>query len=242
MGLTVHFQLAAAARVNAARAEQIVASLHRVAVNFQREGFVDAVSPVTSDAKTLRRFACDWLILPVPGEENTSTGAEISPTTGFIFRVNVGADCEPLWLGLCRYPPTVGFHGKVLPTNKAAGWRLAGFCKTQFASLHGWEHFERCHCAAVHLLAACRLPDLRVKISDEGAYWPRRSLAKLRGNLNHMNGLIAATAGALKDAGETANAVQSPIFAHKEFERLEAQGESHVTPVLEKLRGLLRKT
>jgi hypothetical protein len=91
------------------------------------------------------------------------------------------------------------------------------------------------------LLAACRTADLRVKISDEGDYWPRRSLTKLRENLNHMNGLVAATAGALKDDCEAAAGVQSPIFAHKNFERLEAEGARRVAPALKKLREVIRK-
>lgn len=137
MGLTVHFQLTTSARVGKAEAEKIVAAMHRTAVSFQREGFVDEVLPVTAEAEVLGQFACDWLILPVPGEENTSTGAEILPLAGFIFCVNVGKDCEPLWLGLCQYPETVRFQEKELPTRKGSGWRLAGFSKTQFASLHG---------------------------------------------------------------------------------------------------------
>jgi hypothetical protein len=245
MGLTVHFKLTACDTVNTARAKQIVTSLQHVAENFQREGFVDKVLPVTSDPNLLRRYACDWLILPVPGEDNTSTGAEIMPLAGFIFPVNVGKDCEPLWLGLCRYPSTVRFHGKDLQTKKGAGWCFSGFCKTQFASLHGWEHFQRCHCAVVNLLAACRTAGLRVKISDEGNYWPRRSLKNLRRKLDEMNGLVAAMAGALKDGCENPDGksgVESPIFGHKHFERLEAEGAPRVAPAINKLRGLLKKT
>jgi hypothetical protein len=128
--------------------------------------------------------------------------------------------------------------------KKGAGWRLAGFSKTQYASLHGWKHFQRCYCAVVNLLAACRTPELRVKISDEGDYWSRRSLAKLRQNLEHMNGLVAAAAGVLKDAVEGAegkNRVQSPIFAHKNFERLEAEGAVRVGLVLKQLSAAVRK-
>src|ERR1035437_8506040 len=156
MGLTVHFKLAAPAGVTEAKAKQLVESMRRVALRFYCEGLVDHVRPVTSDTKTLRQFARDWLILPVPGEENTSTGVEVWPTEGFLFYVDVGADCEPLWLGLCQYPQTVRFHGKELRTKIGAGWRLAGFSKTQYASLRGWEHFQRCHCAVVDLLATCR--------------------------------------------------------------------------------------
>jgi len=241
MGLTVHFKLAASASVDAAHVKKLVVSLRRAALRFERESLVDEVLPITSDAKTLQRFAGDWLMLPVPGMENTSTGVEVLPTAGFIFRVHVGADCEPLWLGLCQYPLTVRFQGRELRTKKGAGWRLAGFSKTQYASLHGWEHFQRCHCAVVDLLAACRTPGLRVNISDEGDYWPRRSLARLRENLDHLNGLVAATAGVLKDADETAAGVQSPIFAHQNFERLEAEGAKRAAPALKKLREVMRK-
>lgn len=241
MGLTVHFQFTASARVDKAEAKKIVAAMHRIALSFQREDFVEKVLPVTAEVEVLGQFACDWLILPVPGEKNTSTGAEILPLAGFIFCVNVGKDCEPLWLGLCQYPQTVRFQGKELPTKKGSGWRLASFSKTQFASLHGWEHFQRCHCAVVNLLAACRMPDLRVKISDEGGYWPRRSLVRLRENLDHLNRLVAATAGALKDAVEMERGVKSPIFAHKNFERLEAEGATRVALALKELRKLVRK-
>ena len=245
MGLTVHFKLAAAVAGGATTAKRPVEAMRRVALRFQREGLVDRVLPITAEAATLRRFARDWLILPVPGKENTSTGVEVSPTEGFLFRVDVGEDCEPLWLGLCRYPEKVFHHGQELPTKAGTGWRLAGFSKTQYASLHGGEHFLRCHRAVVELLAALRAPGVRVKITDEGDYWPRRSVTALGRNLDRMNGLVAATAGALKDSGEAANGqsrVQSPIFAHQHFERLEAEGAARVEPILKKLRAALRET
>jgi hypothetical protein len=244
MGLTVHFKLAVSAGGTGAEAKQHVVSMHRAALRFQREGLVDRVCPITADAKTLRQFARHWLMLPVPGGENTSTGVEVPAAAGFLFRVDVGEDCEPLWLGLCRYPETVFHHGRERQTRSGRGWRLAGFSKTQYASLHGWEHFQRCHCAAVNLLAACRAPGLRVKISDEGDYWPTRSLTGLRRNLDQMNGLVAASAGALKDAYETAGGespVQSPIFAHRQFERLEAEGAVRVAPILKKLQTAVGK-
>jgi hypothetical protein len=244
MGLTVHFKLAVPADRSAAQSKQLVESMRRVALRFQHEGLVDRVLPITAEAATLRRFARDWLILPVPGKLNTSTGVEVSPAEGFLFRVDVGEDCEPLWLGLCRYPDKVWHHGQELPTKTGAGWRLAGFSKTQYASLHGGEHFLRCHRAVVELLAALRSPGLRVKITDEGDYWPHRSVTALVRNLDQMNGLVAATAGALKDSHELANGqsgVQSPIFAHRHFERLEAEGAARVGPFLKKLRAVIRE-
>jgi hypothetical protein len=241
MGLTVHFEFIAAAPVDAARAKEIVTLLHTLALAFEREGFVDKVFPIASDVETLGQFACDWLIVPVPGEEDTSTGVEILPEEGSIFLIKVGKGCEPLRLGLCRYPATVRFRGKELPTGKPDRWRFSGFCKTQYAGRQGWDYFKRCHCAVVHLLAESQMPDLCVEITDEGGYWPGRSLSKLRENLERMNGLVAATAGALKDAIEKPGAIQSPIFEHKNFERLEAQGAPHVAEAVEKIRAVLRK-
>ena len=62
-----------------------------------------------------------------------------------------------------------------------------------------------------------------MNITDEGEYWPGRSLAALRKNLDEMNGLVAAMAGRLKDGDAQ---VESPIFQHARFERLEAEGEA----------------
>jgi hypothetical protein len=213
-------------------------------LRFLREGWVDRVQSVTSDPEILQRYACQWLTFPVPGGENVFSGIEIRPVTGFLFRVSVGQDCEPLWLGLCRYPKTVDREGDQKNTKLGRGWRLAGFCKTQYASLRGWEHFVRCHCAVVHFLAGCRSPALRVSISDEGGYWPRRSLTRLRQNLDQMNGAVAAAAGAMKDAFPAApgeSPVQSPIFRHGQFERLEAAGAARNGSHLEMLRAMAGK-
>ncbi|HEU0039167.1 MAG TPA: hypothetical protein VFR76_07830, partial [Verrucomicrobiae bacterium] len=155
-----------------------------------------------------------------------------------------GEDCEPLWLGLCRYPKTVLLEGRRYRIN-LSGWRCHGFSKTQFASLHGWDHFRRCHTAVVDLLAGMRRLGLDVEISDECGFWPGRSVAALRQNLDEMNGIVAAAAGALKDSDEAANGrsrVQSPIFAHTNFERLEAQGAARVAPALKKLRAVVRES
>jgi hypothetical protein len=142
-----------------------------------------------------------------------------------LFPVEVGADCEPLWLGLCRYPLTVQVAGELRRTG-LRGWLLKGFCKTQYAGLHGWEHFRRCHTAVIDLLAGARRLGLAIVIKDEGDYWPGHDLAALRRNLDEMNGAIAAAAGVLKDCAEESEGppVQSPILAHPHFERLEAEG------------------
>ncbi len=185
--------------------------LRKRALRFRREGRVDTVGALNFEPAA-RRQVSEWRTRRVRGRPNTFTGEEMRPVAGQLFQVGVGADCEPLWLGLCRYDQR--------------GWRLKSFCKTQYASLHGWEHFRRCHTAVIDLLAGARELGFSVKISDEGGYWPRRDVNALRQNVDEMNAAVAATAGVLKDlAGEhDGTPVQSPILAHPQFERLEAEG------------------
>ncbi len=80
--------------------------------------------------------------------------------------------------------------------------------------------------AAVDLLNAARPLGLRVRLNDEGGYWPHRRLTLVRERLAQMNSVVAALAGALKDAADETGGqtVQSPIFAHPHFERIEAEG------------------
>jgi hypothetical protein len=150
---------------------------------------------------------------------------ELVPLEGFVLIVRPGIDCETLTLGLCRYPAKMEAGGESRRTG-LGGWRWEGFCKTQFASLHGWEHFRRCHLAVLGLLDEARRLGCRVKVIDEGEYWPGRNEAALRQNVEQMNGAIAAAAGAMKDFDRAKGAagVQSPIFAHPQFEHLEAEG------------------
>ena len=236
MGLTVHYQLSAL-QLDTAAARSLVKEGHALALRRQRAGEVRRVNAVREDV-TGHPLARQWVMYAVPGQENTFSGIEVKPLEGFLFEVNVGADCEWLTLGLCRYPETVTHQGVPVPTKLGGGWRFAGFSKTQYASLHGWEHFLRCHRAVVESLTEWRTLGVRVKITDEGEYWPRRSVSALRRNLDNMNGLVAAMAGTLKDADGSGGAgIESPIFAHKDFERLEAQGAAKVGDKLEQARG-----
>ncbi|MBI4624178.1 MAG: hypothetical protein HY736_13305 [Verrucomicrobia bacterium] len=162
---------------------------------------------------------------PRDGSKPFDTYLEVTPDSGYLFTLDVGADCEPTTMGLCRYPERVRQLGRVWGV-KLPGWRLDLFSKTQYASLHGWEHFRRCHLAVIAALEIWRGLGARVKISDEGGYWPRRSERTLRRELDQMNGAIAGLAGVLKDAADEDGGppVQAPILAHPQFERLEANG------------------
>jgi hypothetical protein len=63
-------------------------------------------------------------------------------------------------------------------------------------------------------------------------------VTNLRRNVEQMNGLVAAFAGALKDGNDGEGAgIESPIFAHKNFERLEAEGEARAGAMICEARG-----
>lgn len=161
----------------------------------------------------------------MPAKPDANGPVSVPPVEGCVFPVLIGQDCEPLCLGLCRYPATVQNDDRLMPTRLGAGWRFSGSCKTQYASVHGWDHFRRCHTAVISLLRIAAELGIRTRITDEGGWWPHRSDTALRRALEENNRLVAAVGGALKDQlGDDGAPVVSPIFAHPEFERLEAEG------------------
>jgi hypothetical protein len=224
MGVTIHYKLRAPPGTDKARAKKIVTQLRRRALRYRTDGRVDAVLSLGEDDRALR-WGCAMRSWPIPGLPTWSGDVELEPLEGFVLFVRLGKDCETLALGLCRFPLTVFANGRSRRTG-LGGWRWEGFCKTQYASLHGWEHFRRCHLAVLGLLDAARRFGCRVTVSDEGEYWPGRNEAALRRNVGEMNCAIAAAAGAMKDFDKASGAegVQSPIFAHPQFEHLEAEG------------------
>jgi hypothetical protein len=225
MGLTIQYQLTAPPETDEAGAREYVMRLRYKAHGFHRRGRVERVWPLGEDRQALE-WAREWMYRRVPGSPTQSYEAEVWPDGGWLFAVDLGKGCEMLRLGLCRYPETVRLGGREVRT-RLGGWRLTGFCKTQYASGHGWENFLRCHKAAIDLLLLARELGLKVRIEDEGDYWPRRSERALRRNLDQLNAAIAGAAGAMRRYDQAVNgvsAIQSPIFAHPDFARLEAVG------------------
>jgi hypothetical protein len=116
MGLTIHFRLVAPPETDAARAGQRVRQLRRQALDFKQRDRLDAVHPPGEDAEALR-WAEEWLFFPVSHHPERRHHVNVRPLEGFLFPVEVGEDCEPLWLGLCRYPLTVQVEGRLRRTN-----------------------------------------------------------------------------------------------------------------------------
>lgn len=127
-------------------------------------------------------------------------------------------------IGLCRYPGRVQLGGCVRGIR--GGWQLVGFCKTEYAAMHGLDHFVDCHRRVIMLLHAEPHRKVSATIDDEGAYWPGYDEARLRAAIADSQRGIAALAGAFKDLSDTSSGprIEAPIFAHPQFERLERQG------------------
>ena len=109
-------------------------------------------------------------------------------------------------------------------TGFKGGWLFKSFCKTQYASQPGWDHFLKCHKQIISLLDFWRGLGAQLKVSDGGGYWESRSEKKLQKSVGCYDRLVAAAGGALEDAGN-GMAVESPIFDYKNFGRLEYEGQ-----------------
>ena len=219
MGLTIHYEL----RIEKRRARAVVRDLVERAALYARKigcAEVGEVLPVEED--TPGTFL--YVQLERHGERSVRS---IPATRGWVVDVWPGEGCENALFGLCQYPsrtPHVPFDAY---TGAGCGWIFKSHCKTQYANEHGWPHFLRCHKTIVSILDFWRRLGVTVKVNDDGEYWQTRSADQLRAKLTSYDGLIAAVAGAFKDAvGETGNgySVESPIFARTDFEKLEAEG------------------
>lgn len=211
MGLTIHYQLSAPDGTDGNGALRLMCDAMRAAdrrtgpAGFRATG---RIGWTESDRNWSRR----WRNIPLPPHPPDPRGLngqpyydlEIKPDQGWMLEVDVGQGCESLSVGLCRYPTSMNMpwqlHGwlplnrrrEKISTGLPPGWHFHGFVKTQFAAQHGWEHFRRCHTGIIDYLAELKTQGWGVHISDEGDYWPRRSLKKLRGNLEELHGPVAA--------------------------------------------------
>ncbi len=236
MGLTIHYKLSVAENLSSAVVRELAS---RTALNARKIG--------CTEVSEVLRVESDPSLAPVfvrAGEEKDCCFGHVPAKRGWLVEVWPGEGCESATLGLCQYPRRAeyalrGRYGKVR-TDYTGGWLLKGSCKTQYASEHGMEHFVRCHRMIVSVLDFWRQLGATVEVSDEGEYWETRSEAKLRNTVNRYNGLVAAVAGAFKDAaGDTGqgHAVESPIFTRQDFEKLEAEGWREFGRQLSRLRS-----
>ena len=219
MGLTIHYTLRPAR-------DMTVASLKNLLRRMQRSARRNGCAHV---GRVLHSAEMDPSAPPffetAPGCERRMDGGP--GTNGWLLEVWPGEGCETAVFGLME-------HRRELPRRKGQPqwerrwsrqrrWELHTFCKTQYASERGWEHFRACHLRVIELLDLWREAGGRAKVHDEGCYWRSRSEARLCRELEDYDRLIAAMGGGFKDAFANGEVI-APIFNYRNFERLEHEG------------------
>lgn len=231
MGLTVHYKLSVEKNLAIAVVRELAERTARFA---QKIGCAEISDILRADGD----MKCAPLFVRV-GKPAEGRFMEVPPKSGWLVEVWPGEGCESATFGLCQYPRRIPYRAGLVATGFAGGWRLQGFCKTQYANERGWEHFLKCHRQIISLLDLWRDLGVTVEVSDEGGYWETRSEEKLRAALRSYDGLVVAVGGMLKD--EPLNSgkqlkVKSPIFDYANFERLEHEGRLEFGRQVEQLR------
>jgi hypothetical protein len=135
MGVTIFFKIRTARHTSAADARRLVNQGRKIAERMSLRQAFDHVGPLMP-ATAAKVNAVRFVDFPVPGSQgNKFIPLEVSPSEGFVFRVDVGRDCEPLWLGLCRYPAEAPSMLGMLKTGLQPHWQFDGSSKTQYSSL-----------------------------------------------------------------------------------------------------------
>lgn len=216
----VHYTIAHARPWTAADAEALVRTAHRRAAALVRRRRLAQIGPVESVADSERLTAA----VAFERDGDDTLCHDVPARQGWLFSVWPGEGCESANFGLCLYPARVRAGRRWIRTG-GGGWTWSDFCKTQYASRHGAEHFLRCHRAVIDLVLIWERLGCRFRIQDEGDYWPGRDEAKLLANVGLLNRVMAGLAGTLKDsADERGGKIEAPILAHPRFEQLEAEG------------------
>jgi hypothetical protein len=220
MGLTIHYKLSVAKNLSAV----VVRELSQRTTLYARKigcAEVGDVVRVEEDTPFTGLFVT-W------GREEDCCFGRVPARRGWVVAVWPGEGCESAEFGLCQYPRRTPFRAGSVPTGFEGGWLFKGHCKTQYAGERGWEHFVKCHRQIISVLDFWRQLGVVVEVNDEGEYWQTRSEERLQAMARRYDGLVAAVAGAFKDAADKTDkqhSIASPIFERNDFERLEAEGQ-----------------
>ena len=236
MGLTIHYKLSVAEKLSPVVVRGLA---ERTALYARKIGCaeVSEVQSVKADMPYTQLF------VSVGREEDCCFG-HVPAKRGWVVDIWPGEGCENALFGLCQYPRRTPFLAGSVATGFEGGWLFSGFCKTQYAGEHGWEHFLKCHRQIISLLDFWRQLGVRVEVIDEGEYWETRSEEKLRNKLQQYDGLVAAVGGMLKDVSAddgSGLSVVSPIFDYANFERLEHEGRREFGGQIAHLQKKVRK-
>lgn len=231
MGLTIHYKLSVAKDLSVVVVRELAQRTARYAQKIDCAEVGEVMRVETDTPFT-------GLFVRVGREEDCCFGT-VPAKRGWAVEVAPGDGCESALFGLCQYPRRIPFRAGSIATGFEGGWLLKGFCKTQYAGEHGWEHFLKCHKQIISLLDFWQQLGVTVEVTDEGEYWQTRSEEKLKNKLRQYDGLVAAVGGMLKDMPNDSGgnlSVESPIFDYANFERLEHEGRLEFGKQVEQLR------
>ena len=161
-------------------------------------------------------------ILNHPSSDDPDLDFEYDGSSTVGFAISPGKGCEAA---------SVGFIHRRNVARDVNEWFWHTCCKTQYASLVSDEHLIKCHAMLVDLLDYAIGLGIDVVVRDETGYWESRNVAALLESVRRMNHIVASFAGALGDAISSAShQVESPIFAHPDFEHIEMEPDSACSP------------
>ncbi len=271
MGLTIHYSLSLPAKTTVPDVRQKLGTLrqHCLDLPFQEvgellefRGETECNFDLRDREDPLRWFLCqaDTTVhykydrtgkpVPVQGWQDGSYGRAVLPEHIVGFSTYPGNGCEEANVGLSRFPRTVivgnNRTGKDhrLPIEDGGGWKWHSFCKTQYANEHRLENFLQCHLSVIAMLDVAKRIGFDVTVNDESDYFEKRVVHGLVKAIGEWDQLIAGFGGVLKDAAESAGMkLEAPIFDRKDFEQLEAKGQSQLPPGFGKaVRSLVETT
>ena len=230
MGLTIHYQLRSDAKT-AQDARRLMAELRKRACDLPFAE-VGEVVEMRGDACHFdnhdREYPHRWLLIQA-GQYVERDGVHygVKPKHVIAFSADPGDGCEQANFGMCLYPailniqdPRTG-HPRRLRTG-LKGWCWSSFCKTQYATQHGTDHFVRCHLSVIRMLDHAKNLGILASVSDEGDFWEKRDVKALVQEVGEWNEGMAGLVGQMKDL--FGDGFEAPIKKFSNFEHLEASG------------------
>ncbi|MCL5056733.1 MAG: hypothetical protein M1130_01790 [Actinobacteria bacterium] len=138
---------------------------------------------------------------------NISIG--VPPKEVYFFSVWPGEECEEANFGLAKYPATITYGGRKIPTGLGGAWRWRSFCKTQYASNVSAEHFLKCHASVCSLLKEAEKIGILKKVNDEGHFWDHWDYEALVREVAEWNSMIGDVIQKLESVFGSENVVSS---------------------------------
>ena len=231
MGLTIHYKLQSDVRT-AKQARQLVEQLRKKALDlpFAEVGAVVELKGNACDYHTYDgNNSLRWLAIQAEQHvERESNYYRVKPKHVIAFTADPGEDCEPANFGLCLYPATIFVPDPRTGLNcrlrtELNGWCWSSFCKSQYATRHGLEHFLRCHLSVIRMLDYAKELGILASVNDEGDFWEKRDIQALAQEVGSWNEGMAALVRKLKDL--FGGNIEAPITKFPNFEHLEAKGQ-----------------